>query len=616
MKTNAVLKQNYSKYKSDKAKEEREKKTGDFTYSLWHKRIEDTLMWRQQYWNGDKNWDNAYRMYRGKHYRDQDNDDPTSDDPRDLITVNITGSTIQNIGPFLMNGEAEFVLKPRKPSSTVSAMIQQSVLNYEWKQRAMQSQVRKAVDDCMIIGHGIIRTGFTLEIDEAVKAIDGDIVYSDYIKEESPYARRVSPKHFLFDPTASEKNLETARWCAEIFFVPVPDILANASYNQSVINDIKSGKYTIQTKISLNETKLNDETCEDESRNLGILYEIWDKKYRKYYVFAKGVQEPLVEKDWPYPYLKGFPYKMVSFIPIPDEPYAVGIPYMIQDQQYELNRKRSSLFIHTRIFNRKYEVLKGAVDDEGLDALTQGEDGTIVEVNAPGAIRSIQDASLPSDVYQQEAIIKEDVRQLTGADALIQGGNLPSRTTAGEVNARSNIFRAKLDDRIGAIDTFVEEIGSQILAHIKANYLTDKIIKIVGQQGEYWVKYTTEDIQDDVDITMDSIAAPKTDPLLERQQALQILQIVQGLFPLIQAGQIKINLNELFKWVLEKFDIKDIGRFFPDGLLPNPPLQEISSQSSQSNELQQPNSTEIMSVQDLQKQAGLAPLMNSSGLQL
>ena len=91
---------------------------------------------------------------------------------------------------------------------------------------------------------------------------------------------------------------------------------------------------------------------------------------------------------------------------------------------------------------------------------------------------------------------------------------------------------------------------------------------------------------------------------------------MQGLFPLIQAGQIKINLNELFKWVLEKFDIKDIGRFFPDGLLPNPPLQEISSQSSQSNELQQPNSTEIMSVQDLQKQAGLAPLMNSSGLQL
>ena len=62
MKTNAVLKQNYSKYKSDKAKEEREKKTGDFTYSLWHKRIEDTLMWRQQYWNGDKNWDNAYRL--------------------------------------------------------------------------------------------------------------------------------------------------------------------------------------------------------------------------------------------------------------------------------------------------------------------------------------------------------------------------------------------------------------------------------------------------------------------------------------------------------------------------------------------------------------------------
>lgn len=620
--------QAFSEYKKSlqTANDPKETKTGEYSYSLWHSRVEQTLEWRMNsYWNGDKNWDNAYRMYKGKHWMDQDVNDPTSDSPRDLITVNITGSTIQNIGPFLMNSQAAFVLKPRKPESNVSAMIQQSVLNYEWTQRGMQQQVRKAVDDFMIIGHGVVKTGFILELDEAIKAADGEIVYEDYITEEAPYAKRINPHNFIFDPTASENNLDTARWCAEIFFVPTPDILANSSYNQKVINEIKDRKYSIQTKVSLYGTGSEINTADNylSTRNpdadLGVLYEIWDKKYKKYYVFAKGVPSPLIEKDWPYDYLKGFPYKMITFIPINDEPYGIGLPMMIQDQQYELNRKRTSLFNHTRRFNRKYQVLAGLSPEAKL-SLETGEDGTIVEVDVMDSIKPINDAPLPPDVYQQEAIIKEDVRQLTGADALIQGGNLPSRTTAGEVNARSNLFRAKLDDRINAVDTFIVEIAKQVLAHVKANYLTDRITKIVGQTGEHWVKFTVADIQDQVDVTMESIAAPKTDPLLDRQQALQILQISQGLLPLIQAGALKINLNELFKWVLEKFDIKDAGRFFADSLVVNFPLQEQSSQQPQlqagSPEQFQPNSTEVSSVQDLQKQAGLAPILNASGLQI
>lgn len=627
--------QSFSSYKREQELingQEKETKTGDAAYILWQNRVEQTLNWRRtNYWNGDKNWQNAYRMYKGKHWRESDTDDPSSGNPKDFITVNITGSTIQNIGPFLMNSKASFVLKPRQPESNVSAMIQQSVLNYEWEQRGMQQQVRKAVDDFMIIGHGICKTGFNLELDEAIRKADGDIVYADYIKEEAPFVKRINPHYFVFDPTASENNLDTARWCAEIFFVPIPDILANASYNQKVIKEIREQKYSIQTKISLYGSDSEVTTTEDQylsthnpDADLGVLYEIWDKKFKKYYVFAKGVVPPLVEKDWPYDYLNGFPYKMITFIPINDEPYGIGLPMMIQDQQYELNRKRTSLFQHTRRFNRKYQVLN-TVSPESKTSLTDGEDGSLVEVDVMGSIEPINDAPLPPDVYQQEAIIKEDVRQLTGADALIQGGNLPSRTTAGEVNARSNIFRAKLDDRINSVDTFIVELARQVLAHIKANYLTDRITRIVGKTGEYWVRYSVQDIQDAVDVTMESIAAPKTDPLLDRQQALQILQISQGLLPLMQQGLLKINLNELFKWVLEKFDIKDAGRFFEDALIPNTPLQEKSTpiegqqalpQQGGSQELFQPNSTEVNSVQDLQKQIGIAPISNASGLQI
>jgi hypothetical protein len=601
--------------------EEKEKKTGESAYSLWHNRIQQTLQWRSNYWNGDKNWDNAYRMYKGKHWRDQDVNDPSSDSPRDRITVNITGSTIQNIGPFLMNSNAQFSIKPRKPESNVSSAIQQSVLNYEWKQRKIQPQLRKCIDDAMIIGHGVAKTGFTLELDEAIKAADGEIVYEDYIKEEAPYARRISPKNFLFDPSASECNLATARWCAELFYVPIPDILANDSYDSKVINEIKAGKWKIQTKQTVfgdTDMHLSDDTTQQPIGELGACFEVWDKKFKKYYVYAFGVIPPLLEKDWPYPYLEGFPYKMVQFIPLNDEPYGFGIPAMIQDQQYELNRKRTALFNHTRINNRKYQVLD-TVEPSELLKLEAGEDGTIITVPNINAVMPIHDLPLSPDVYNQEGIIKEDVRALTGADALIQGGALPSRTTAGEVNARGNLFRAKLDDRVGAVDTFVLEVAEQILQHVKANYITDKITKIVGPEGEYWQTYTVEDIQDDVDIDMESIAAPKTDPLLDRQQAVQILQISMQALPLIQAQMLHLNMDELFKWVFEKMDVKDAGRFFAPSLLPNAPLAMAATPGSQGQDqaFQVPNvNTQAPDAASIGQQAGLAPLLNQSGLQL
>lgn len=621
-KSNVILKnqQALSTFRKNQTeKKNMELSTGDYSYKLWHDRIAQTLDWRaNRYWNGDKNWDNAYEIYRGKHWQDQNTENPTSDTPRNRITVNVTASTIQNIGPFLMNSHAEFSVKPRKPESATSATLQQAVLNYEWQVRNCQDQARMALDDALIIGHGICKHGFILELDEAVKKMDGEIVYADYISEESPYVKRICPKNFLFDPTASEQNLATASWCAEIFYVPVRDILANASYDKKVIADIKAGKYSIKSKVTLDTdsygTTASDTREGTDREKLGVLYEIWDKKFKKYYVFACGVIPPLVEKDWPYDYLRGFPYEMVEFIHINDEPYGVGIPYSIQDQQHELNRKRTQMFNHSRVYNRKYQVVSSELEDTDLNDLIYGTDGTIVKVKTMGAIQPIQDAPLSGDVYQLEAIIKEDVRQLTGADALIQGGQLPSRTTAGEVNARGNLFRAKLDDRVGNVDSFLVRLGTAVLAHIKNGYVTNRVVRIVGKQGETWETVTPKDIQDEVDVTMESVSAPKTDPILDRQQALQILQISQSMLPLIQAGVLKIDMNELFKWVLEKFDIKDAGRFFPHALDVNYPLG-VQQQTNLQIQQPQPNVESIAST-DIGKQAGLAPILNQSGLQL
>lgn len=597
----------------------KEMATGEDTDLVWHQRIANTLAWRENHWNGTKNWNRAFELYEGKHWEDTDDFDVEivkSDNRRDRITVNITNSSVQNMVPFLMASGAKFACKPRKPSSGVSATLQEAVLNYEWEQREMQEQCEEAVLDAVICGHGWVRTGFTLELDAAIRKAEGDINYADYIRKEAPYSRRVSPYNVIFDPVAPDNTIRTARWMAEIHYVPIRDILANSNYLKSTLQAIDDGDYELTTKEAFLPDHNYDEPNDLPEDELGVIVEIWDKKWKKYRVYAMGVIEPLVEKPWPYPYLDGFPYEMFQFVKVPNCPFPMGLALAIEDQQLELNTVRTRMFQHGRRFNRKYQALD-KVEPEEVDKLADGEDGCVILVPQIGAIAPIQDAVLSTDHQVIEAIIKDDIRSLTSQDALISGGNLPSRTTAGEVNARGSLFRMKLDGRANSIDRSVNKVGVQTLQHIKSNYLTDKIVKIVGNQGEYWVEYSVEDIQDDVDVSMESISAPKIDPILDRQQALQVFQIIMSQLPILMQLKVPIDIVELFKWLFRKIGDKDIARFFNPLLTPDAPLEEQPVQGV-SNNLKQlpPANTEVSSVEDLQRQGGLAPLLNASGLQL
>lgn len=609
---------------------DREKSTGESAYKAWLDRIHAALRWRQSHWNGDRNWRRAYKLYGGKHWRWNDEEDPSADEARDLITVNITMSTINNMVPFLINSNPYFLAKPRKPSDVVQAMIQQEMVNYDWNLQDMTPQVKDAVLDAGIIGHGWAKTGFTFELDQAVSKAAGNIVYEDYIRQETPFLVRVDPFNVVYDPTATDRTPNTARWLSEIFYQYFDDVVENSSYDSGVRKKIRDGKYKPEI-VNLNMEAAPDTgldwfnstygTANDQvTARIIRLFEVWDKKFGKYFVFADGVEEPLIEKDWPYDYLRGFPYRRLDFIRIPNSHYPVGIPYSIEDQQYELDRTRTGMFQHRRRFNRKYEI-SSRLSQEARRKLEDGEDGALVEVEQVGTmIKPIEDASLPSDHWQIEAIIKQDIMELSGMDALIRGGPLPSRTTGTEVNTRTNIFRMKIDDLVDRTDRFVLQLGKDVLAHIKANMIKSRVVKITGLQGTYWVNVSSEDIQSEIDVSMETVAAPKTNPDIDKQQSLFLMQTLTQLAPVMaQMGSpLQLNWTELVAWTIEKFGYKDVGRFFMRALQPTPPLVEGEGGSNNLNtpELNGATPQQPMSPADLQNQFGTAAIQNMSGLQI
>lgn len=567
--------------------------------ALWTRRIDETLDWRQnKYWNGDKAWRRHISQYKGVQWKADGADtmaDPSSDEPRRKITVNRTGSIILSVLPFIVRRNPEFLLRARRAEDVQRIKLKETLLNYLWKEMGMQRQLKRVALDSAVIGHGILKTGYTLElVENKLKDAPANrtVEYREYVKKDEPWIRRISPFRFLFDPDAPDSDLESARWCAEIIFKPVRDVLDNERYDEAARKEVRraldlSGtqlaKRTKGRRGARKDKNLGsvttvsafiyahtggDEDFKRKMRNTEkederiVLLEIWDKRTGKYYVIAHGLDKPLIEEEsWPYDYLEGFPYKMLPFIPVVDEPYPIGIPKWIEDQQYELNRTRTFEFEHRRRFNRKYGADKNHIEPSEVAKFTSGKDGEVVLTDGPPdqVIKPIQDAPLPADQYRIEDLINQDLRELTGADELLQGGALPSRTTATEIGARQQIIGLKVEARVGDFDDFTEAVGRQVLQHVEKNYFAEKVVRIVGPEGASWEPLTVQDIKAEADFELESTSAPRANPDVERQQRVEVFTLLLQSLPILAQlapflPNLGIGLTQMLKWVLVPFD--------------------------------------------------------------
>jgi hypothetical protein len=611
----------------------REPKVGKEAAQLWHKRLEKAVDFRDRHWNGPKTWRAANRLVKGDHWKDKkDPDSLDSDTPDDKVKVNLAGSVSQDFEAYLMRTAPKFVGQAAEdPEDQTSAEMQGHLLNYFWREQRMQKQGKRAVRDMINLGHGIIRTGWVMEVDASVNpGKDGKVEYRDIVKNEMPVIKRVSPFRFAFDPQASEYDLESARWCAEMMLMPLADFMTNTKYTRDkggakVINKIKSGaimpRFYHQEKEGEREAIRSvapDEIDRDDPElgtKLVVVYDVWDKKHNAHFQILAGVDEDFVYyEEWPYPYLDGFPYVMGSYIELNDVHYPKGLMIELQDQQHELNRIRTSQFQHRRKLGRSLYMVLEAVNDSELTKLRTGKDGDAIKVPHMGSIAEVPQPNLPSEAYRMEEVIKEDIRQLSGQNAMMAGAGLPSRTSAAEINKRASYSEMKMEDRIMAVDDMILRVAMQILQHAKANMKTEKVVRIMGPWGNDWVTLSPEDIKAEIDLELISTSTPKGETDLEKTTATNLMNMILQQLPLLQQMGVEINMVELFKWVFRKHGAEaEAARFFPG--LGEPPGPALPNPAAAAPGQQQPPQGEP-GIEDSQMEAqmqGVSPESFAAG---
>lgn len=578
-------------------------------------------------YSGPKDWDKDYMQHRGE--------DPLMPGAN-LIVVNETLSAVETYLAFLLYQNPFFKINPRHPEDVISALIKEEQANYNWREYNVQKPLAMAGFDSAITGKGYIAIGWTpASALQGKSPKTGRMSTRDYIRPDAPWARRVSPYDMLQDPEAPDYDFESSIWVGELYWQPLYEIYNSADRlldpTGKLIEQLKKGygRGSWSADYSNSYYKKTDRKNEYKTYQDKVqVCRFWNKRHMSYKEYICGILEPLREGPWYYldenqaPYLDGFPYVELPFYYLPDQCTGLGIPRVIRNQQHELNRSRTQMFDYRqRITTIIYTVIQEAfVDKDGPEKWANAKMAEAIFVKMHDAIKAIDIPALPQDIWTIEAKIMDDIRRILGLDEIARGGAIPSRTSANEIEKRTNFLSLKTRPRKMNFDDAAKKVIRQMLQHEARWASQERVMKVAGRVGQYWdqlkamkpdmfiedaaenkyVKFGKSDIQAEFEVEVQSMAMGDYDPDLRRAALQKLLDSAPNVGPIMaQMGDGRVpNYSELYEMILEAWEIKDAGRFFV--MTPATPMEmepkEPQPQNGQTEPLNPEGQMEAQSV--------------------
>ena len=517
-------------------------------------------------------------MYRGKHYENMSEED--------RLLVNMSFSTINVIGPSVSVNHPKITVGARRPEDGDRATITEAIINYWWRHYDYQKELRRAVDDYLICGHGWIKVGYKFveeervveqtPMDEEYDVIDvmaegSNVETERIILEDRPFVERVSPFDVYVDPDAT--CMEDARWIAQRVRRPLLDVKGDRRYNKTARNECSPSAYT----------KWGEDTERPrQKRDVGDSYvDVWE-----YYDIAKGTMAIFCEGGDNFlvdpeknPYTFGHPFVMLRNYDIPEHFYPMGELEAIEPLQQELNETRTQMMTHRKRFSRKWLYKESAFDADGRQALESDEDNIMVPVVSDEPLGNII-VPMPAvinapDMYNVSSLILEDIDRISGVGEFMRGGQSEIRRTATEAAMMQDASNARTSDKLAAVEGAIAECASRLI-QLAQQYMTgEQVARVVGSSAmPMWVTFDRGYITGEFDFEVEGGSTQPVNESFRRQMALQM---VDAMAPF--AGTGILNMPMLARHVLQYgFGVKNAEAFLnmpqQDPMMQGAPQQE------------------------------------------
>ena len=355
------------------------------------------------------------------------------------------------------------------------------LLNHLARAVKLQSKNDSVVRWAMITGLGVYRVGW--DPTKGTPLDDGTV--PGCITLDS-----VPPMRWVCDPGASERDLSDCRWCSQISYMHIDDVVmrwpergrhvrldASISGDKYTSGILGSATQNGLTDIFEGNTGLND-THQDRVR----ITEYWEPPSPRhpngYYCVVANDQLILdVAEELPG---GRYPFALLRYNHIPGRLQGQGLLRILRGPQEAANRAVSDrLEVLAVNANGKWAVERGSV---GLSAMTN-EPGEIVEYE-PGAPRpvAIPPPVMNPEFERVEQAMIQHINMLAGLSD-ISTGNISSTISGRALNIAAELEASRLGTVSKEIEDCLSDVGSLMLTFQKLYGPEETMMQIVGKNG-------------------------------------------------------------------------------------------------------------------------------------
>ena len=416
-----------------------------------------------------------------------------------LIPTNLIYSYTKTEIARLYFRDPWITVNPKRIEDIGASQIAEQIINYIWGELALKSEIKKALLDAILVGHGWIKCGYvatfgTVESQPKEEPKRGpgrppkkvaEVETSEYVKSENVFSYHVPYKDILFDPSASFPAPHNARWMAHKIIKPLRAIKESGIYDHT--DELKTSSALADPKADYDTGDGGTaSTAKDKDVRTATLYEIYDLDNMRVVTVSSGCPYYLNKINYPEWLSGGFPFSMLAFNPVPGDVFPLSDVAPQEPLVIEMMKIASLWINHLKRWNRQIFIEPDLFTDEELDKFKDGNDGAIIR--AQGPIKDKYDIPQYPAVQQDSYQIYNEAYKLyqvvSGQTPADQGGQakVPTRTL-GELRLQMMGGHARADEKVDVLEDFIAEIARKLLGIMQKKYDLPKITRIVGTQS-------------------------------------------------------------------------------------------------------------------------------------
>lgn len=251
------------------------------------------------------------------------------------------------------------------------------------------------------------------------------------------------------------------------------------------------------------------------------------------------------------------PFAMAQFIQVDDEAPGMGVCEITESLQQELNDKRNQLLDHATeqiapplIINRN-----ASINDADIELKPFKK----IKSDLPGdqSITPLRLGGNPLENVQMDNIIKQDIRNQTGANNVVQGISSSSDKTAFEISQLQSRGSSRIDiSTVDFSEKFLKRVYRLMYAMIQQYVDKPTAVRIVGKDGIKWEQVGPEDVACDYDL-IPKVSTDASNRSIIRGQMIQFVTQLGPLYP-------KINLYKAIHKIYSLFGFEDTDEIIPE----------------------------------------------------